>query len=70
MPHCVKCPCLNCQFIICDKHESPLHRSDDQLVADLKNHILKHHTIGELEELLGRVVVEYLERELGRKLEG
>jgi len=56
--------------MICDKHEGPIHRSDDRLISDLLKHIRDVHSVSEIWEVLGRFVVGYVEKELGRKLEG
>lgn len=64
----VKCPHLGCGFRIGDKTEGPLHHSDDVVVRKLLKHMLTAHTLRDIEELLGRWTVKYLEEELGREL--
>lgn len=62
----VKCPCLNCAYFVQVK-KGYFHYSEDEAYEILKNHILEHHTLGELKEWLERALVNYFYTELHKK---
>jgi len=65
-PKLVRCPCLNCGFVVWFDYGPREVRLDEKQALDkLIQHLKKDHTVGELFEWLERCAVEYFDREVG-----
>lgn len=65
-PQRVRCPCLNCGFVVWFNYGPREIRLDKKQGLDkLIQHIKTDHTVGELFEWLERCAVEYFDREVG-----
>ena len=65
-PERVRCPCLNCGFVVWFNYGPRKIRLDKKQALDkLIQHLKTQHTVGEIFEWLERCAVEYFDRELG-----
>lgn len=64
-PKSVRCPCLNCGFVVWMNYgPKSCRRNEKQGLDKLIQHLEKDHTIGDIFEWLERCAVEYFDKEL------
>ncbi len=55
----VKCPCLGCSYTV-QIGEGYFHYTEKQAFEKMKEHILKQHSLGDVEEWLERCLAKHI----------